>query len=76
MIREIMDELDGYCFVGEDLCIWLVFLSMGEELYLIVIYFIEYWKGLVYRDVEFIFFDIDSNVLVLVKKGFYFKCFV
>ncbi|WP_334019849.1 CheR family methyltransferase [Alteromonas sp. S015] len=73
MTREIMDELDSYRPAGEDLRIWSVPSSTGEEPYSIAIYLIEYWKGLAHRDVELISSDIDSNVLASAKKGLYSK---
>ena len=73
MTREIMDELDSYRPPGEDLRIWSVPSSTGEEPYSIAIYLIEYWKGLAHRDVELISSDIDSNVLASAKKGLYSK---
>ena len=73
MTRYIMDELDSYRPPGEDLRIWSVPSSTGEEPYSIAIHLIENWKGLAHRDVEIASSDIDSNVLASAKKGLYSK---
>lgn len=73
MTGQIMDELDSYRQPGEDLRIWSVPSSTGEEPYSIAIYLLEYWKGLARRDVEVFSSDIDSNVLTSAKAGLYSK---
>lgn len=73
LTRHIMDELDASRPLGEDLRIWSVPSSTGEEPYSIAIYLTEFWKGLAHRDVELISSDIDSSVLNAAKEACYSK---
>ena len=73
MCRHLMDDLDSMRPAGEDLRIWSVPSSTGEEPYSIAIYLLEYWKGLDHRDVEIVSSDIDTSVLEHAKRGIYSK---
>ena len=73
MCRHLMDELDNMRPAGEDLRIWSVPSSTGEEPYSIAIYLLEYLKGLEHRDVEIVSSDIDTSVLEHAKRGIYSK---
>ncbi|MEQ5808758.1 protein-glutamate O-methyltransferase CheR [Alteromonas sp. NFXS44] len=73
MCRHLMDDLDSMRPSGEDLRIWSVPSSTGEEPYSIAIYLLEYWKGLDHRDVEIVSSDIDTSVLEHAKRGIYSK---
>jgi chemotaxis protein methyltransferase CheR len=73
MTKHIMDELDSIRQPSEDLRIWSVPSSTGEEPYSIAIQLLEYWKGISHRDVEIISSDIDSKVLQAAQKGLYSK---
>lgn len=73
MCRYLMDDLDTLRPPGEDLRIWSVPSSTGEEPYSIAIYLIEFWKGLEHRDVEIVSSDIDTTVLDNARRGIYSK---
>ncbi|WP_137166151.1 CheR family methyltransferase [Salinimonas lutimaris] len=73
MCKYLMDELDGQRPQGQDLRIWSVPSSTGEEPYSIAIFLMEFWKGLAHRDVELVSSDIDTSVLARAKAGIYSK---
>jgi len=73
MCKYLMDELDDHRPQGQDLRIWSVPSSTGEEPYSIAIFLMEFWKGLDHRDVELVSSDIDTSVLDRAKAGIYSK---
>lgn len=73
MCNYLMDDLDKMRPTGNDLRIWSVPSSTGEEPYSIAIYLLEHWAGLDHRDVEIVSSDIDTNVLAKAKAGIYSK---
>jgi len=73
MVEEILDEIADSKKDGEEIRIWSIPSSTGEEPYSIAIFLLEYWDRLDEIDVEIVSSDIDSNVLDRCRKGVYSK---
>lgn len=73
MCRHLMNDLDKTRQTDQELRIWSVPSSTGEEPYSIAIYLLEYWNGLAHRDVEIVSSDIDTSVLARARQGIYSK---
>lgn len=76
MVQLMLFELVVCKLCGELMCIWIMLLFFGEEVYMVVMYLLECWLELVCWDVEIVFLDIDICILVQVEVGFYLLCVV
>ncbi|MDQ7048171.1 MAG: protein-glutamate O-methyltransferase CheR [Enterobacterales bacterium] len=71
MVESVLNEIMRNKPRGEDLRIWSIPSSTGEEPYSIALYLIEYWAKINDVDVEIVSSDIDTKVLERCKKGVY-----
>ncbi|MEM1381794.1 MAG: protein-glutamate O-methyltransferase CheR [Pseudomonadota bacterium] len=69
LVSDVLDEICSAKKSDENLRIWSIPCSTGEEAYSIALYLSEYWSGLEQWDVEVIASDIDSDVLERARQG-------
>jgi len=73
MVEDLLDEIWRHKCEGEEIRIWSIPSSTGEEPYSIAIYLLEYWPLIDKVDVEIVSSDIDSKVLERCRQGIYGK---
>ncbi len=73
MVEDVLDEIVANKGEGQDIKIWSIPSSTGEEPYSIALYLLEYWPAIESVDVEIISSDIDSKVLEKCRQGIYNK---
>ena len=73
MVDDVLEELVRCKNEGDEIRIWSIPSSTGEEPYSIAIYLLEYWPMLEEIDVEIISSDIDSKALERCRQGIYSK---
>jgi len=73
LVESVLDEVYSRKKPGEEIKIWSIPSSSGEEPYSIAIYLLEKWPKLDEIDVEIVSSDIDSKVLARCHQGVYSK---
>ncbi len=73
LVESVMDEVLSRKKPGEEIKIWSIPSSSGEEPYSIAIYLLEKWPHLDDVDIEIISSDIDSKILARCRQGLYSK---
>ncbi len=73
MVESVLGEILKHKKDNDDIRIWSIPSSTGEEPYSIAIYLLEYWSEINNIDVEIVSSDIDTKVLEQCKRGMYSK---
>ncbi len=71
MVESVLNEVVRYKKPGDEIKIWSIPSSSGEEPYSIAIYLLEHWPQINEIDVEIISSDIDSKILRRCQQGIY-----
>ena len=71
MVENVLDEVVRRKGINEEIRIWSIPSSTGEEPYSIALYLLEKWPAIEEIDVEIVSSDIDSMVLERCRKGVY-----
>ncbi len=71
MVENVLDEIVRRKGKDEEIRIWSIPSSTGEEPYSIALYLLEKWPAIEEIDVEIVSSDIDSMVLERCRKGVY-----
>ncbi len=71
LVDSILSEITKKKTDDSPIRIWSVPSSSGEEPYSIAIYLLEYWADIDKWDVEIMSSDIDTNIILQAKRGFY-----
>ena len=71
LVKSILPEVVARKKHEGPIRIWGLPSSSGEEAYTVAMCLIERWAGINHHDVEIIYSDIDTNMLVQAKAGLY-----
>jgi len=71
MVQDALDEIMRHKRPGDDIRIWSIPSSSGEEPYSIAIYLLENWPAIDTVDIEIVSSDIDSKMLNRCRQGVY-----
>ncbi|RLC31571.1 MAG: chemotaxis protein [Deltaproteobacteria bacterium] len=71
MVENTLNEIMRCKKPGEEIRIWSIPSSSGEEPYSIAIYLLEHWAGIDKIDIEIVSSDIDSKMLDRCRRGIY-----